>query len=337
MDQVKVALAILKKHHFWVLVVIVVIVGGAVWAMAASDLAKRFETRKTDIEGKRTAVLGIPASPPNQKLVDAIKKRDGLLKENVLAAWELLYKEQKKNNPWPEELGEEFLMVINSLGPKDEIPQRYRETYLNFISSHLPRMDDIIDRRKPKNAPAGTAMGAMAMPGMAMPGMADPGMMGTAPGMAAAGSDAEMAGKTFWDDAEMVKQGFTWGDRVPETIQVRTAQEDLWVYEALLRIIKNTNTGASHHYNAAVKAIEQLQIGRAAAAAFQQSANRLKVSGSPTGGGMGMGAMPGGDPAMMAGDPAMMAGSPAMPGGDPAMMAGDPAMMAGGASAGAGA
>ncbi len=314
MDQVKVALAVLKKHHFWVLVVLVLLVGGAVWAMASSELAKQYETRKTDIEGKLKSVRDIPSNPPNQTLVDAIKQRHGMLKEEVLEAWEFLYKEQKKNNPWPAELGEDFLMVINSLGPEDDIPAQYRETYQNFIANHLKMLDDIIDRRKPKYDPT--------IPGAARPGMMDPmmsggGMMGE---MSGAGTDKELVGKTFWDDVDRVKQGFMWSRR-PETIQVRTAQEDLWVYEALLRIIRNTNAGASHHYNASVKSIAALQIGRAAAAAFQQSASRLKISG-PQGGGMSMEGMEGmsGDPGMMSMDAGMMGAE--MEGGG--MMSGDP-------------
>ncbi len=305
MDQVKVALAVMKKYHFWLLIVVVVLVGGGVWAMASSNLAKQFEDRKTELEGARKSVTDIAgqANPPNQKVVDAIKQKNGALKEEVQQAWELLYKEQKKNNTWPEELGEEFGLVINSLGPEDNIPGKYRELYWTFISNHLETLDDIIDRRKPKrDTENGQVAGRNG-------GMGDP-MMSASTGMAGEGTgrEAEWVGKIFWDDAQRVKQGFMWSSR-PETIQVRTAQEDLWVYEALLRIIKNTNAGATHHYNAAIKTIRELQIGRAAAAAFQQSASRLKLSalGSGGGGGMDMGMgmeMSGsGEEMMMSGDP----------------------------------
>jgi len=40
------------------------------------------------------------------------------------------------------------------------------------------------------------------------------------------------------------------------------AQEDLWVYEALLRVVKNTNRGATKTYNAPIKRIDALQIGQ---------------------------------------------------------------------------
>ena len=285
MDQVKVALAILKKHHFWVLIVIVVLVGGGVWAAASSNLAKQFDTRKTDLEGKRKAVadLASQSSPPNQKFVDAILRQHDLLKENVLQTWEFLFKEQKEKNRWPQELGEEFLMVIESLGPEDRIPARYRETYQNFISNHLKTLDDIIDRRKPKYDPTAMNAAGMNAPGGMMP--AEAMMTGGMPGEGT-GRDAEWVGKVYWDDAERVKQLFLWNTR-PETIQVRTAQEDLWVYEALLRIIKNTNSGATHYYNAAIKTVRELQIGRAAAMAFQQSAKRLKVGGLGAAGGAG--------------------------------------------------
>jgi len=44
------------------------------------------------------------------------------------------------------------------------------------------------------------------------------------------------------------------------------AQEDLWVYEALVRIIRNTNEGCTRNHNAVVKQIEALEIAQDAVA-----------------------------------------------------------------------
>ncbi len=56
---------------------------------------------------------------------------------------------------------------------------------------------------------------------------------------------------------------------------VLNAQEDLWVYEALVWIIRNTNEGATAHYNATVKEIHALQIGAKAVASWQRGAGSV--------------------------------------------------------------
>ena len=51
-----------------------------------------------------------------------------------------------------------------------------------------------------------------------------------------------LVGKVDWNptDLKRIRAKFFWAKQ-PVTIQVRLAQEDLWVYEALLRIIAATN------------------------------------------------------------------------------------------------
>ena len=50
MDQVKVALAVVKKYHFWILSAVILIAGSTVWFMASDKLAKAFEADKSKIE-----------------------------------------------------------------------------------------------------------------------------------------------------------------------------------------------------------------------------------------------------------------------------------------------
>ena len=55
------------------------------------------------------------------------------------------------------------------------------------------------------------------------------------------------------------KTRFDWQE--PSTLAVVLAQEDLWVIEALLRVIANTNEGTTYA-TAAVKQIHSMQIGK---------------------------------------------------------------------------
>jgi hypothetical protein len=51
-------------------------------------------------------------------------------------------------------------------------------------------------------------------------------------------------------------------EAIPHTLDVLYAQEDLWVLQAIVNVIKRTNAGADANYNAAIKEIESLQMGR---------------------------------------------------------------------------
>ena len=62
---------------------------------------------------------------------------------------------------------------------------------------------------------------------------------------------------------------------------MRLAQEDLWVYEALLRIIEKTNKGATYE-NAAIKGVLALEIGKQAARSWEQNQDTV-ISGLATG------------------------------------------------------
>jgi len=71
-----------------------------------------------------------------------------------------------------------------------------------------------------------------------------------------------------WDreNQKKIQAGhFNWEampDRIPTTLQVLYAQEDLWVLDALMRIIKKTNAGATGRHNAAARRIQFIRIGK---------------------------------------------------------------------------
>ena len=126
--------------------------------------------------------------------------------------------------------------------------------------------------------------------------------MGGMGGSGAAGQ--EMTGIVDWSSQswETLQGHFQW-TIAPESIRIRLAQEEIWVYMALLRIIDKTNGNVQYHYKAAVKQILELQIGQDAARA---------ATGSMGGGPMGMGGMGG---PMGMGSMGMMSGGSSMPGG----------------------
>jgi hypothetical protein len=333
MDKVKIALAILRKHHFWFLCGVVVLLALVIWTTATADLVDRFTTRKTALESLKSSVQSVNSKPdhPNRGTIGAIQSATQKLKGNVFATWQFLHGEQKEKNTWPRELGQDFLNVINSLKLDEEIPPQYLERYHNFIVRHFPALFEILDVRLPaqldeKGEVKLDANGRpMRIDPFAAPGttssMAPMGMEGGS-GLGARGGKPQWVGKVLWNDADLrrVKSAYDWDVR-PSSQQVRLAQEDLWVYEALLRIIRLTNEGATRHDQAAIKRLETLEIGRAAAASFQRSAGRV-FGGQRLGGGMEggeNGGMPSGDPMASGSMPADSMGSmgteSGMPGG----------------------
>ena len=335
MDQVKAVLRVMKKHLFWILVGVVVLLGLGIWFTASAALASRYEARKEVLNKHYTDVGTLRSSPehPNQEWIEQYGQLIGLNRNGVLKAWQVMYADQQKQNQWPKQLSREFREMIVRLPREAEIPTKFREEYQTFIKQHFPEIDEIINRRKPKELkrpfgalgaayPGGSEPGAAypgaAYPGAAFPGAAYPGAgeSGAAypgaafPGAAFPGAEAgmgaeggvgvgeygmpmmagrELEGIVEWNDADYarIQAGVYWVER-PYTVQVRLAQEDLWVYEALLRAIAKTNqeVGATSYYNAAVKRIEALEIGQPAAMAMRTAKTRLNLT-QMLGGGMG--------------------------------------------------
>ncbi|MEN6492656.1 MAG: hypothetical protein ABFD16_00070, partial [Thermoguttaceae bacterium] len=151
MDKVKIALAILRKHHFWFLCGVVVLLALVIWTTATADLVDRFTTRKTALESLKSSVQSVNSKPdhPNRGTIGAIQSATQKLKGNVFATWQFLHGEQKEKNTWPRELGQDFLNVINSLKLDEEIPPQYLERYHNFIVRHFPALFEILDVRLP--------------------------------------------------------------------------------------------------------------------------------------------------------------------------------------------
>jgi hypothetical protein len=249
MDQVKVYLKVLQKHHFWILCIVTMIAGVTGWFMARKSLSADFEKNKGSILGKFTALQGILSTEnhPNNTWTTGIGELTKKEKEIVRSAWDTVYNEQKKHLEWPPELGEQFLEFIKSHPPGADIPQDLRGRYQDMIvSSEFPRLVALVDAQA-YNAPK-TSVGPTK-------------------------KDATPAApaheyKVIWDSTNQQDvEKLLYFPKVPSSAEVRQAQEDIWIYKALLNIIKNMNEGT---YFARVRRITEISIGPKAAADFQK-------------------------------------------------------------------
>ncbi len=245
MDQLKGILKILQKQHFWLLCVLTMIAGVTGWFMARKSLSADFEKNKSSILGKFTAMQGILGTEnhPNETWTTEIGKLTTKEKEIVRGAWDSVYNEQKKHLEWPPELGEEFLSFIKSHPPDAEIPRDLCVIYQDrIVRSEFPRLLAIVDAE----AYSGSK---------------------TAPGSPPKNAPAAHEYKVTWDSSSQQDvEKLLYFPTVPSSAEVRQAQEDIWIYKALLNVIKNMNEGT---YFAKVRRISEISIGAHAAVEFQ--------------------------------------------------------------------
>ena len=327
MEKVRVALEFLKKYHFWILLVLIVLITFGTWYMATDDRADQYGKRKSAIEGQFTAMQQISSKPdhPSEKFNNSIdfrvtgntanvsedaKKASGIadpsqsLSGNVSAAAERLFDDQRKSFKLPkifpnnqgdqDRFADDFWKVWNhriediEKPPAEatnkeqyELDRVFRLQYRDQIKEIFPDLFKRIDLRSTGegvgNAPVGERGGVRT--GGAVD---DPTKVGT--------------GVLDWPGAaELTKRFENWND-IPATIQIMLAQEDLWVYEALLNVIHNTNNCApdndkdkkyvppASHKDAPIKLIEVLEIGNDAAQSWAACENSVFVFSGDTGG-----------------------------------------------------
>ncbi len=288
MEQLKVFLTVLKKYHFWVLCGLVLVATLVCWWLATAGLASQFTTRKDQIS-KAFDSVNVKQGHPNEAIIKKVRELEGGLEAEVYRAWEILYRQQKEKNPIPPELGEEFKKRFESLGPKGELDSQYRDIYMNYIKAYFPTLLQKVNVRRPAagsaagartggNSPAerfGGGLQRRLMPGVGVP------------------ADDTMIGVVDWDDYDRIVGRFDWR-APPSTLEIVMAQEELWVYEALLRVIVNTNKEATSQTNAAVKRIQALDIGAVAALGPPASAAAGAAPGGVAARGRGQGASGGG-------------------------------------------
>jgi len=262
MDKVKIALALLKKHHFWVMTGMVILLSFVGWFVATSQLWKDYQTNKATIETKFKALAKINSEErENEKWIEGIEAETQRLKVKVRTAWDQVYTEQKTNVlTWPEVGGPRSRNKerLENLPPNAEIPPVIRRAYLNYIKNEFPRLLKIVDARdehKEKDKKG-------------------------------ANEEAETPHKVIWNEANQsaIFEKLNL-EKVPDSQKVRDLQEDLWVYQALLKIVANLNEFSTGNYNAKVKEIQGLLIGGEAASEFQSgmAEGRLEQESSYSG------------------------------------------------------
>lgn len=260
MDKAKEYLALAQKHHFWVISGVVLLTSLICWWVAKSRLDKEFTDNKTNVESKFASMDGIKKTPdhPNDKVTEQLRQKVFGIGNNVFEAWELRFEEQKKVPQWQGNLTKPFLDWITKNPPDAEIKANWREDYRYFIRDEIDKLfkqvkaRDLVEIANPTNVPPAAANRPPVRAGFNQPGNQQ----------ALIGVTHEWQGLVAWDEAlrEDLRFKYRW-KTPPTTLQVRYANEDLWIYRALLAIIATTNKDAQEHLVASIKRIESLNIG----------------------------------------------------------------------------
>jgi hypothetical protein len=273
MDQIRTALAWLKRHHFWVLTGLVVLIPLGCWWSSSKKMSATYETGQKTIAAGLTEVQSVLSTPfhPNDTInnhqIAEIKKES----DSVAKLWQELYDKQRAEVlKWPASLSKAFRDAVEKMQFNDEISSELRNNYQNYIDAHFKELPKQISAR-PLEANEGG-------PGGEMPGgrsysfSAESGVPG-APGTALEDNDYICE----WLDQNVIRDELNFPQR-PSSLRIWVTQEDLWVYHTLLDVIAKTNqaAGATRMSNAAVKTVISLEVGQRAAP-YSRAPGRLAV------------------------------------------------------------
>ncbi|QDV42897.1 hypothetical protein Enr13x_27480 [Stieleria neptunia] len=322
MDQVKEYLAVAIKHGFWIGSSIVLIGALAVWYLSTSDLNEKTESQIRKIEGdvqKVTQYRSELSTQPNDLSHQWMNEKIDIRKEEVLQAWQNVFDAQRHILTWPDKLKDDFLIEFkyvkdpetgivdrNTLklpfekyelfppsSDPDQVNPELLRRYEQYIGETLPSYAEIAGAEWTADfSKRGAGMGASY-------GM-DEMMMGTGRTRQAkiniTGAVEEPV--VIWSTSSqetVLKDLFPWRGvkDYPSELDVYYSQENLWILKQLLQIVAAVNGGAQQSFEAEIREIKNLSIGKSVT--FNQGS--ISDPGSRAtagfGGGMGMDDMEG--------------------------------------------
>lgn len=286
MDQIKVVLKWIKDQHFWLLTVLAVVLGLVGWQQGQSHLASETEANKRAIESEFSSARNIGGKSflANENVNQAQLEQNRVLAAKVLDLWSQLYQRQTEEVlKWPTQLRPSFRKDVAKLRFGDAIISDYRENYFNYIKKRFKDLPEIIGAEVVEDDSSSYGRGQW---GRGADQFADEMDMSPA-GRSLTGEMASDDFLVIWHDQEVVREQLTWSER-PSSLAIWVTQENLWVYETLLKAIAATNEAAQsdRYRNAAVRDIWALQVGQNVPR--KTSANRIYTPTSSTEAGFGM-------------------------------------------------
>ena len=294
MDKVRAFLSVAWTQRFWILCVVGTLAAVVCWSMASGELQRQFTANKSTIDGKFSDMTSIKTKTVHGNPGVNAKEREQakLIADSVKKLWQGLFDAQREVVlKWPDVLGADFVTYVENAKFDSPIKPLFRDRYQNYIKNRFDGLVEIVDAKKmPVDGSAGFG-GTFGREG----GRMGEGGMGTEVLVDAQGNPIEPEDYLVqWVDQANLRQQLEFTG-VPTSRQIWVTQEDLWVYETLLRAIANTNKerGATRPDNTAIRVIQSLEVGAPAALAMaQESVILMPVDAMAATGGEGVPAGP---------------------------------------------
>lgn len=244
-DNIRPYLALLAKYHFWILAALIPAVLLPLVFIATGSLDAQMKTWRDGIKGKLDSLQAVRRVQPhpNASWTTQIESATDRVRRETLGQWQAFWDGQDFLRVWPEELKPDFLAAVATLKSDGKLDRnmlrRYRDTIQEIV----------------KKLPA--RMGAVeTMDGEVVKAATDAGdRPGTKP-------QDRKSGLVTWsaEDQQRLYRSFTW-EKLPTTVQVTLAQEELWVYGVLCDAIAETNQGAAGTFDIPILKVERMAVG----------------------------------------------------------------------------
>ena len=285
MDQLKEQLVKIKPYAFWIACTIILLGSLATWWMATGALSAQTADGVQKVNSAYSNLQTITpklAKHPNPATNAEMTKLTLAYAEEIARGWQLQYEKQEGVLVWPKSFDQDFHDAVKDLRPIEKVPVKadikltipdsLRRRYRDFIEDELPKLATTIGGKWYANRDPG-AEGALLQP--ASPRLGPDGRPEVE-------VDRSMVLWNPQNQTELLQLhfGFTAKSDDPTTLDVLYAQEDLWVLQNIMDIIKRTNEGYEGRHDAAVKQIEFVRIGRAA---LGQAGQVMNVGAGPNG------------------------------------------------------
>lgn len=292
MDQAKEYLAVAIKHGFWIGSSIVLIGALAVWYLSTSDLDSKTKSAISQIESNVSKVSQyrneLPTQP-NDLSHEWMNAKIEVRKNEVLEAWQNVFDAQRKILTWPEKLQDEFLNEFkyvkdpetgkvdkNTLklpfekyeqfppsADTDRVNPALLRRYEQYIGEVLPDYAKIVGAKWTadfKKRRGGMMGGDYGMDDMMMGG---PMMRRPTVNITGATDEPIVVWSTTAQE-NLLKDLFPWRGikEYPSELDVYYSQENLWILRQLLEIVDFVNGGAQQAFEAEIREIMKLSIGK---------------------------------------------------------------------------
>jgi hypothetical protein len=271
MDQLKVVWNQIVKYHFWILTSLVLLLSLIAFLFAKSSLREQVDGRVSALNNSFNTVSSLQAkasSHPNSASEAEMNKILEGTRTNVFEAWKQQYDRQSKILVWPEDVldpDSPGYKKLDSFRPfekdlvypmptnADPLVVTDREIYRNYIGGVFGRLAKTIGA----NWTAVLGSGAASSEG----GTED---FTGVDALATASGPAPLVSWSSASQATLQSEIVHWykPTQAPSTLDICYTQEDLWILAAILDVIKKTNGNAKENFQAPIKMIEVIKIGK---------------------------------------------------------------------------